>query len=63
MAATARATDTASWSGLAGLGMDALGQDIERFRHAWLTIGFADASRSGTGHSAENGYLGPETRR
>jgi O-Antigen ligase len=42
-----RPTDAAIWSGLAGLGVDALGQDVEHFRHVWIMFGLADADRSG----------------
>jgi hypothetical protein len=35
--------DLAIWSGLAGLGLDGLTQDIEDFRHFWVMIGLADA--------------------
>src|SRR5262249_19806767 len=40
-----RPTPVATWSGLAGLGIDGLGQDIEHFRHVWVLIGIADAQR------------------
>jgi hypothetical protein len=36
------------WSGLAGLGLDALGQDAEHFRHVWIMLGIADAERADT---------------
>ena len=36
-----RPTDIAIWGGLAGLGVDALGQDIEDYRHLWVMIGLA----------------------
>jgi hypothetical protein len=39
-----RPTDKAIWGGLAGLGLDALAQDVEDFRHVWVTIGLADAN-------------------
>jgi hypothetical protein len=38
-----RPTDLAIWSGLAGLALDGLAQDIEDFRHVWVIIGLADA--------------------
>jgi hypothetical protein len=38
-----RPTDRATWGGLAGLGLDGLGQDIENFRHVWVMIGLAAA--------------------
>ncbi len=41
-----RPTSIATWSGLAGLGVDGLGQDIEHFRHVWVLLGVADAERS-----------------
>jgi hypothetical protein len=41
-----RPTDLAIWSGLAGLGLDALGQDAEHFRHIWIMLGLADADRA-----------------
>lgn len=40
-----RPTPIATWSGLAGLGIDALAQDVEHFRHVWVMIGLADADR------------------
>jgi O-antigen ligase len=44
-----RPTNGATWGGLAGLGVDGLGQDIEHFRHVWVLIGVAWAqSRSTT---------------
>ena len=44
-----RPTNRATWGGLAGLGVDGLGQDIEHFRHVWVLIGLAWAqSRSTT---------------
>ncbi len=38
-------TPVATWSGLLGLGIDGLGQDIEHFRHVWVLLGVADAQR------------------
>ena len=40
-----RPTNLAVWSGMAGLGLDALGQDVEHFRHLWVMLGLADADR------------------
>jgi hypothetical protein len=40
-----RPTDAAIWSGMAGLALDALGQDADHFRHIWIMLGFADADR------------------
>jgi O-Antigen ligase len=40
-----RPTNVAIWSGLAGLGLDALVQDAEHFRHVWILLGLADADR------------------
>ena len=40
-----RPTPTATWSGLAGLGIDALGQDVEHFRHVWVLLGLGDHDR------------------
>lgn len=40
-----RPTDAATWSGLAGLGVESIGQDIEHFRHVWILLGLADADR------------------
>ncbi len=34
-------TNLAVWGGLAGLGLDALAQDVEDFRHVWVMIGIA----------------------
>ena len=36
-----RPTNRATGGGLAGLGVDGLGQDIEHFRHVWVLIGVA----------------------
>jgi hypothetical protein len=41
-----RPTDVATWSGLAGLGVDGLAQDIDHFRHVWILLGLADAGRA-----------------
>jgi hypothetical protein len=41
-----RPTDVATWSGLAGLAVDGLGQDIDHFRHVWILLGVADARRT-----------------
>jgi len=41
-----RPTDTATWPALAGIGLDALTQDVEDFRHVWVLLGLADAHRS-----------------
>jgi hypothetical protein len=38
-------TSLTVWSGLAGLGVDALTQDAEHFRHVWIMLGIADAER------------------
>lgn len=40
-----QATSPVLWSGLAGLAVDALGQDAEHFRHVWVLLGIADAER------------------
>ena len=40
-----RPTPIATWSGLLGLAVDGLAQDIEHFRHVWVMIGLADAQR------------------
>jgi hypothetical protein len=40
-----RPTDITIWSGMAGLGLDGIGQDIDHFRHVWMMVGFADADR------------------
>jgi hypothetical protein len=40
-----RPTDLVAWGVLAGLGLDALGQDIEDFRHLWLAFGLAARRR------------------
>jgi hypothetical protein len=49
-----RPTDIALWSGFAGIAIDAIGQDIEHFRHVWILIGLAAAgavSRAADGSS------------
>jgi hypothetical protein len=38
-----RPTDLAVWSGIAGLGLDAIASDVQDFRHVWLLFGLADA--------------------
>ena len=43
-----RPTNRATWGGLAGLGIDGLGQDVEHFRHVWVLIGVAWAQRRST---------------
>jgi hypothetical protein len=40
-----RPTPIATWSGLIGLAIDGLAQDIEHFRHVWVMVGLADADR------------------
>jgi len=40
-----RPTNVVLWSGLLGLGLDALTQDVDHFRHAWMFLGMADADR------------------
>jgi O-antigen ligase len=40
-----RPTEWATWSGLIGLGIDGLGQDIDHFRHVWVMLGLADAQQ------------------
>jgi hypothetical protein len=40
-----RPTDVTIWSGLAGLGLDAIGQDVDHFRHIWIMLGLADGDR------------------
>jgi hypothetical protein len=47
-----RPTDLATWGMLAGLGLDGLGQDVEDFRHVWVALGLADASRRDEGEGA-----------
>ena len=51
----ALATNLALWGGLAGLGLDAMAQDVEDFRHLWVIIGLADADsvENATGLSNE----------
>jgi len=43
--ARARPTDLALWGMLAGMALDGLGEDVEDFRHLWVALGLADASR------------------
>ena len=40
-----RPTSIAIWTGLLGLGIDGLAQDVEHFRHVWVMVGLADADR------------------
>jgi hypothetical protein len=35
----------ATWSGMAGLGIEAMAGDVEHFRNVWVMIGVADADR------------------
>lgn len=53
-----RPTDLATWSGLAGLALDGLAQDVSSFRHVWVMLGFAardigDRRAEGEGRRAE----------
>ena len=43
----ARPANLSVWGGLAGMALDALGQDIEDFRHLWVLIGLATSGESG----------------
>jgi len=38
-----RPTEVAIWSGLLGLAIDGVGQDIDHFRHVWILLGLAAA--------------------
>src|SRR4029453_12526853 len=38
-----RPTDVVLWSGLAGLALDALTEDVEDFRHIWVLMGLGAA--------------------
>jgi len=40
-----RPSDLALWGALAGIGLDALAQDVEDFRHLWILFGLAAAER------------------
>jgi hypothetical protein len=40
-----RPPSIATWSGLIGLAVDGLAQDIEHFRHVWVMLGLADVER------------------
>lgn len=42
-----RPIDLATWSALAGMGVDSLWMDVHRFRHVWVLLGLADGSRAG----------------
>ena len=58
-----RPTPIATWSGLAGLGIDGLGQDIEHFRHVWVLLGLADHDRERSAEEAvESGPREPDVR-
>jgi hypothetical protein len=50
--ARARPTDLALWGMLAGIGLDAIGQDVEDFRHVWVALGLVDAARQEGGTAA-----------
>jgi hypothetical protein len=41
-----RPIDGATWAALAGIGLDALAQDVEDFRHVWVLFGLAAAGPS-----------------
>jgi len=41
-----RPPDRGLWGGLAGLGLDALAQDVEDFRHLWVLFGWLDGRRA-----------------
>jgi hypothetical protein len=45
-----RPTNMAIWSGLLGLGLDGLVQDVDHFRHVWIMLGLADADRAPPEH-------------
>lgn len=49
-----RPTEIAIWSGLLGLAIDGLGQDVEHFRHVWILLGLALA-RAGQKREASAG--------
>ena len=50
-----RPTSVATWSGLLGLAVDGLAQDIEHFRHVWVMLGLADAERRPSDAAAAGG--------
>ena len=50
-----RPTEVALWSGFAGIAIDALGGDVEHFRHVWVLIGLAAASAIVAGTSGSTG--------
>jgi hypothetical protein len=41
-----RPTSLATWTGLGGLVLDGLAQDVDHFRHVWILLGMADAERA-----------------
>ena len=49
-----RPTDRVTWAGLAGLGVEGLGQDMEHFRHVWVMIGLAAAGPAGSRKDGES---------
>ncbi len=56
-----RPTDIALWSGFAGVAIDAIGQDVEHFRHVWILIGLAAgsvAASRASGRSEESAAAG-----
>lgn len=50
-----RPTNMAIWSGLLGLGLDGLVQDVDHFRHVWIMLGLADANRGPPEHDRNRG--------
>ena len=55
-----RTTDVALWCGMAGVGIDALAQDVEHFRHVWLLIGLLIAGSIRARHGGRMGAAGFE---
>lgn len=50
-----RPTDVAVWSGLAGMGLDSLTQDIEDFRHLWVLFGLGMKEKVESGNKTPSG--------
>lgn len=55
-------TDAATWSGLAGLAIDGLGQDIDHFRHVWIMFGLLDSGRRDLPTGPQTSELGSPAR-
>jgi hypothetical protein len=51
-------TNVGLWSGVAGLALDGLTQDVEHFRHVWMMLGIADADAAKQGGPSDHRRTG-----